>query len=193
MKKKYLTIALALLCKCSLWAQDVKVKSFSLEPTDLTAQHENVKDANGDMCALIKVQIVDSKVTFDGDIIGEPKHNQNEYYVYVVDGTQRLTVSTASTLPTEIEFSQYGIEELKGGSTYVLKMEMPEKAPGVTFEVGLQNVPIVVDGKEYKTDEMGALDLPLSKGTYSYSINLQGYKKQEGTIVVDKKFLSSRI
>lgn len=186
MKKKYLTIALALLCKCSLWAQDVKVKSFSLEPTDLTAQHENVKDANGDMCALIKVQIVDSKVTFDGDIIGEPKHNQNEYYVYVVDGTQRLTVSTASTLPTEIEFSQYGIEELKGGSTYVLKMEMPEKAPGVTFEVGLQNVPIVVDGKEYKTDEMGALDLPLSKGTYSYSINLQGYKKQEGTIVVDK-------
>lgn len=186
MKKKYLAIALALLCKCSLWAQDVRVKSFSLDPTDLTAQHENVKDANGEMCALIKVQIVDDKVTFGGDIIGEPKHNQNEYDVYVVDGTQRLTISTASTLPTEIEFSQYGIEELKGGSTYVLKMEMPENAPGVTFEVGMQHVQVIVDGKEYQTDEMGALDLPLAKGTHSYSISLQGYKKQEGTIVIDK-------
>ena len=79
MKKRYITIALALLCKCSLWAQEVKVKSFEADPFDVTAQKANVKDGNGEMCALIKVQILNNKVKFEGDIIGQPQHNQNEY------------------------------------------------------------------------------------------------------------------
>lgn len=158
MKKKYVAIVLALLCKCSIWAQDIKVKSFELDPTDLTAQHENVKDANGDMCALIKVQILAETVKFEGDIVGLPKHKQNEYYVNVIDGTQRLKLSTENTMPIEIEFSQFNIDEVKGGNTYVMQIQMPEKAPGATFELGMPNVPIIVDGKSYKTDDTGGLD-----------------------------------
>lgn len=188
MKKKYIAFVLSLFFSVSLWAQNVQVKCFELDPTDLTAQHENVKDANGDMCALIKVQIVSNNVQFAGDIMGEPRHNQNEYYVYVLDGTTYLTISTESTLPTEIEFAKYSneVSSVKGGCTYILKIGLPEKAPGVTFEVGMPDVPITVDGKAYKTDETGALDLPLAKGSYSYSINMEGYKQYEGTIEIDK-------
>lgn len=186
MKKRYIAVIFGLLCKCALWAQEVKVMSFELDGTDLTAQHENVKDANGDMCALIKVQILDDKVTFEGDVIGKPKHNQNEYYVYVIDGTQRLKISTENTMPTEIEFSKFNIEEVKGGSTYVLKLEMPEKAPGAVFEVGVPDVDIVVDGKAYKTDATGGLDLPLANGNHTFKVSKEGYKTQEGTITIDK-------
>lgn len=186
MKKRYITIALALLCKCALWAQEVKVKSFALDPTDLTAQHENVKDANGDMCALIKVQILDGKVKFEGDIIGQPKHSQNEYYVYVINGTQRLKISTENAIPAEIEFEKYGIDEVKGGSTYVLKMQMPEKAPGATFEVGMPDVTIVVDGKSYKSDAAGGLDLPLDKGKHTFAVSMKGYKSYQGSFEIDK-------
>ena len=65
MKKRYITIALALLCKCSLWAQEVKVKSFEADPFDVTAQKANVKDGNGEMCALIKVQIFGNRIELD--------------------------------------------------------------------------------------------------------------------------------
>lgn len=186
MKKRYIAIALALLCKCAIWAQEVKVKSFELDPTDLTAQHENVKDANGDICALIKVQILDGKVKFEGDIIGQPKHSQNEYYVYVINGTQRLKISTEDAMPAEIEFEKYGVEEVKGGSTYVLKMQMPEKAPGATFEVGMPGVNIVVDGKSYKTDAAGGLDLPLNKGRHAFVVSMKGYKSLSDTLEIDK-------
>lgn len=188
MKKKYLSFAFALLFHGSLWAQSIKVTSFALDPTDLTAQHENVKDANGDMCALIKVQIVSDNVKFSGDVYGEPKHLQNEYYVYVLDGTTYLNISTESTLPTEVDFSKYSSDasSLKGGCTYILKIALPEKAPGVTFEVGVPNVPIIVGGKTYTTDEMGTLDLSLAKGSYSYTVCMQGYKKIEGVVEIDK-------
>lgn len=186
MKKKYVAIVLALLCKCSIWAQDIKVKSFVLDPTDLTAQHDNIKDANGDMCALIKVQILAETVKFEGDIIGQPKHKLNEYYVNVIDGTQRLMISAENTMPTEIEFSQFNIDEVKGGNTYVMKIQMPEKAPGATFELGMPNVPIIVDGKSYKTDDTGGLDLPLNKGKHTFCVSMQGYNSYEGTFEIDQ-------
>lgn len=72
MKKRYLAIALALLCKCSVWAQELKVISFEADPFDMTAQQANKKDGNGETCALVKVQILSDKVRFDGDIVGQP-------------------------------------------------------------------------------------------------------------------------
>lgn len=186
MKERYIAIALALLCKCVLWAQEVKVQSFELDQTDLTAQHENVKDSNGDMCALIKVQIMDDKVKFEGDVIKQAETSPNEYHVFVIDGTQRLKLSASNAMPVEVEFSKYGIDEVKGGLTYVLKMKMPEQAPGVVFEVGMPNVAITVDGKKYTTDAMGGLDLPLANGHHTFTVNKEGYYTYEGVIDIDK-------
>lgn len=186
MKKRYLAIALALLCKCSVWAQELKVISFEADPFDMTAQQANKKDGNGETCALVKVQILSDKVRFDGDIVGQPQHNQNEYHVYLVPECQRLSISTDNTMPSDIEFGDYGIEELKGGCTYILKLEMPEKAPGAIFEIGMPDVTIVVDGEEYTTDASGGLDLSLNNGEHTYKISKSGYKTYEGTIVVDK-------
>ena len=88
-------------------------------------------------------------------------------------------------MPAEIEFEKYGIDEVKGGSTYVLKMQMPEKAPGATFVVGMPDVTIVVDGKSYKSDAVGGLDLPLKKGKHTFVVSMKGYKSYQGSFEID--------
>lgn len=185
--KKVIAIVITLFCVISLSAQDsLKVKSFELDPTDLTAQQRNVKDGNGDICALVKVQMVDKEVKFEGDIIGQSEQQKNEYYVFLINGTQRLKVVSQKALPLEIEFSDYGIDELKGGSTYVLKIVWSEKAPGVSFHVGIPNVAITVEGKTYTTDEMGDLDLPLANGKYSYAVEKDNYVTVFDTLTIDR-------
>ena len=185
--KKAIVIIATLFCAISLSAQDsLNVKSFELDPTDLTAQQRNVKDGNGDICALVKVQMVDKEVKFEGDIIGQSEQQKNEYYVFLINGTQRLKVMSQKALPLEVEFSDYGIEELKGGSTYVLKIIWSEKAPGVSFHVGIPNVAITVEGKTYTTDEMGDLDLPLANGKYSYAVEKDNYITIYDTLTIDR-------
>lgn len=185
--KKIIAIVATLFCVITLSAQDsLTVKSFELDPTDLTAQQRNIKDGNGDICALVKVQMVDNEVKFEGDIIGQSEQQKNEYYVFLINGTQRLKVMSQKALPLEIEFSDYGIEELKGGSTYVLKIIWSEKAPGVSFHIGIPNVAITVEGKTYTTDEMGDLDLPLVNGKYSYVVEKENYVTIYDTLIIDR-------
>lgn len=185
--KKIIAIVAMLFCVITLSAQDsLKVKSFELDPTDLTAQQRNVKDGNGEICALVKVQMVDKEVKFEGDIIGQSEQQKNEYYVFLINGTQRLKVVSQKALPLEVEFSDYGIKELKGGSTYVLKIIWSEKAPGVSFHVGIPNVAITVEGKQYTTDEMGDLDLPLGNGKYSYTVEKDNYVTIYDTLTIDR-------
>lgn len=185
--KKVISIIVFMFCVLTLSAQDsLKVKSFELDPTDLTAQQRNVKDGNGDICALVKVQIVDNEVKFEGDIIGQSEQQKNEYYVFLINGTQRLKVVSEKALPLEIEFSDYGINEVKGGCTYVLKVVWSEKAPGVSFHTEIPNVKITVDGKTYTTDEMGDLDLPLPNGKYAYTAEKANYITISDTLTIDR-------
>lgn len=185
--KKIIAIVATLFCVISLSAQDsLKVKSFNLDPTDLAAQHHNVKDGNGKICALVKVQIVDKEVKFEGNIQKQNEHQPNEYYVFIEDGTQRLKVVPQRAMPIDVEFSDYGIDEVKSGRTYVMKIEWAEKAPGVSFHVGMPNVTITIDGKSYSTDEMGSLDLPLGNGTYSYAVEKANYITIYDTLTIDR-------
>lgn len=185
--KKVIAIVIMLFCVITMSAQDsLKIKSFELDPTDLTAQQRNVKDGNGDICALVKVQMVDKEVKFEGDIIGQSEQQKNEYHVFLINGTQRLKVMSQKALPLEVEFSDYGIKELKGGCTYVLKIVWSEKAPGVSFHVGIPNVTITVEGKTYTTDEMGDLDLPLANGKYSYAVEKDNYVTIYDTLTIDR-------
>ena len=185
--KKVITIIATLFCAISLSAQDsLKVKSFELDPTDLTAQQRNVKDGNGDICSLVKVQMVDKEVKFEGDIIGQSEQQKNEYYVFLINGTQRLKVMSQKALPLEIEFSDYGIDELKGGCTYVLKIVWSEKAPGVSFHTEIPNVTITINGKTYVTDEIGDLDLPLPNGKYAYAVEKANYITIYDTLTIDR-------
>lgn len=185
--KRFLISIVSLLCYLTLSAQSsLKVESFTLDPTDLTAQQRNVKDVNGDICALIKVQVVDKEVTFEGDIISQNQQQKNEYYVFSIDGTQRIKVLPSKALPLDVEFSDYGIDEVEGGKTYILRIVWTETAAGVSFKVGIPDVKITIDGQSYVTDELGDLDLPLADGVYSYSVEKENYVTVYDTLTIDR-------
>ena len=57
MKKIVYLIFCLLVCLASS-AQELKVKSFSLAATDISAQTQQRRDLNDEPCALVKVQFV---------------------------------------------------------------------------------------------------------------------------------------
>ena len=71
MQYRKLISILLLMGVMSLSAQELAVKSFTLQENDLTARTLPRKDINGTECALVKVQIVGQGVTFSGSVMGE--------------------------------------------------------------------------------------------------------------------------
>ena len=106
----------------ALWAQELTVKSFREADHDLAARTHAHKDMNGNYCALLKVQLVASEAQFDGNVIGDVAFKNNEYWVYMAQGSKRLKVYHQDYLPLEVTFSDYGINHLDSRCTYVLTL-----------------------------------------------------------------------
>ena len=77
--RKILLFLLFLTAINTTLAQELKVKSFKVATSDLTAQTQPRKDLNDRNCALIKVGIALDGVKFDGSIMGEPVQKLGEY------------------------------------------------------------------------------------------------------------------
>lgn len=188
MMRRVLFILYAVLsCWCSGQAQSAKVMSFSLDASDLTAQQRNVRDLNGDMCALVRVQIVDSKVSFEGDIIGQPFNKVNEYEVWLVDGSTFLKISPLHSRPLVATFSDYGIGEVKGGQVYVLVIDMPARNDGNTGKAWLTvelpaNGKLLIDGREYTSSAGGLVKVNLPYGNYKYVLSAPHYNTCQGEV-----------
>lgn len=73
-------------------AQVTVTSPIAEAPFDISARTEKRFDLNGMGCALIKLEIPVSGVTFEGSVIGDVNLNTNEYWVYLTDGTKRLKV-----------------------------------------------------------------------------------------------------
>lgn len=138
--KAKLTI-LFLLFATTMVAQELTVKSFSLDETDLSALTNKVLDANGEPCALVKVGLVIPNATFEGYIVKTvPK--TSEYWVYLIDDAREIKVTAPGVLPLEYNFP----EPLQKNKTYILTLTVPE---GYVLPV----VPVVTE----KAQENGAV------------------------------------
>ena len=105
-----------------IFAEELKVGSMNESLKDLSASTSLRLDGKGVECALIKVQIVAQNVTFDGLIVGEVEYKNNEYWVYMNKGSKRLMINHPNCMPLEVVFEDYGIEEIKGKTTYTLSV-----------------------------------------------------------------------
>jgi hypothetical protein len=106
-------------------AQKLSVESFELAPSDLSASTNERLDLNEKPCALVKVRVALPGAEFDGFCIGDIEYNSGEYWVYMIEGSNRLTLKHGSLLPLEVEFADYGIEGLKARHTYVMTLQVP--------------------------------------------------------------------
>ena len=71
----------------SILAQELKVKSFSLAATDISAQTQQRRDLNDEPCALVKVQFVGVLLDVEGNVIKPLAKKGNETWVYLTNGS----------------------------------------------------------------------------------------------------------
>lgn len=90
---------------------------------DISARVHVVKDSNKEPCALIKLQTNDDLVSVEGNLVRIDKQEFMEKWIYVTEGTKLVKFFFKRHLPVSLSVADYGMEELKGGTTYVLKIE----------------------------------------------------------------------
>ena len=184
--RKILLFLLFLTAINTTLAQELKVKSFKVATSDLTAQTQPRKDLNDRNCALIKVGIALDGVKFDGSIMGEPVQKLGEYWVYMPQGVSMLQVLHKDYTPLMINFFDYDIGKVESGVTYVLTLTKPalsteQQTQSLTIKYAPLTASVLVDNKFVKGAN-GVAQITLPVGQHSFVVACDGYESEEGTV-----------
>ncbi|HQL69974.1 MAG TPA: PEGA domain-containing protein, partial [Bacteroidales bacterium] len=77
------------------YSQQISVSSFERRDNDMDARvNYPVKDQNGDVCALLKIETTQTGFVFEGGSLGIMKTEQKvgEYWVYIPWGSKIITI-----------------------------------------------------------------------------------------------------
>ena len=115
-KLKYILTFIVLCLSLQVYSQDLSVRSFNVDLSDQTANVKERLDLNKQPCGLIKVSLPLRNVVFEGDIIGNVEYSAGEYWVYVIDDTEMLTIKHDDYHALNLTLS----EKVKSRRTYRL-------------------------------------------------------------------------
>lgn len=118
--KQFITYLLFFFFSLGISAQEVTVKSFKEEISDLSARTNRKYDVNDEACALIKVQYPKAGATFEGNVVGDVEYKNGEYWVYVSKGTKRFKIHLPDVPTIVVEFADYGVQQVESNTTYSL-------------------------------------------------------------------------
>ena len=100
----------------------VKCMNTMMEPMTVPMQR---KDLNGNICALVKVQIPEPGVKFEGNII-DAIYDISEYWVYLSSGSKQMQIKCPGYTPLRITFDDYDIPSLQSKGIYEIQFIFPE-------------------------------------------------------------------
>lgn len=106
-------------------AQDVRVKSVTLT-TDPMPRYMQRTDLNGEICGLVKVIIPGERVSFEGNLIGNPELRTSEYWCWLTPGTRFLKVKVPGFAPLMIDFKDYFDNGIRGMRIYEVVLVVPQ-------------------------------------------------------------------
>lgn len=116
-------------------AQELKVKSFTIIPEVMIKPMQR-KDANGNICALVKVIIPNAQASFEGNLIGPCEYKTSEYWCYLSPESRYLRIKYPGAEPLLIDFENFIGAGLKSKTTYELFIELPPTNHGdVSFTI----------------------------------------------------------
>lgn len=119
-------------------AQKIIVDTFLLEPNQtLRSDKEWVFDRLGDPCALIKVQMVENEIYFEG-AVDTVQHGKNEWWVWMPYESKRLKIYAGSGTPCTVIFSEHNITIEKKRS-YILILKREESKKDTIYQVIVDN------------------------------------------------------
>ena len=194
MKKLYLILLSVFALLNTTVAQELKVKSFALALTDLTAQTEGRKDLNGDACALVKISFVGDVADVEGNVIKPLVRRNNETWAFMTQESRQMKVVTKDYLPLMVTFGDYGIEKLQSNRTYVLTLTKPSGAQepvdagGNFYAISVQpkDAKVTIDGVLQASSSDGEYSAMLAYGSHTYKVEAGGYISKSGNFTIGK-------
>ena len=187
--KRVLFFVFGILLCLGIYSQELKVKSFSLAATDISAQTQPCKDLNNEPCALVKVQFVGDILDVEGNVIKPLVKKGNETWAYMTHGSQQMKVLTKDYLPIMVDFSNYGISQVEKNKTYVLVLTKPvgsaesviQQNQSLIIRYTPSTATVLVDNKMVRGNN-GVAKTTLPVGQHSYIVACDGYESEEGMV-----------
>ena len=93
-----------------------------MDEMDLSAQMPVVYDINENPCGLLKVGLPLQGVTFEGSGVFSYEYDNGEYWVYMLEGSEYITIKIPKFHPYDYPFS----ESIQGKQTYVMTVALPD-------------------------------------------------------------------
>ena len=117
--KRIYALILLMLCLAAgrLSAQKTVIESVK-ETTDFIPADDQRKDYNQDLCALVKVQVVDDITSVEGNVMGDIVKKGVEKWVYMAKDSRNIKIHLKNNLPVRILFRDYDINGLKSNRVY---------------------------------------------------------------------------
>ena len=191
MLRRLLTIMILHACVLVSYAQELRVKNFEVRTNDLSARTQSRQDNNGNDCALVKVQLAASGAKFEGNVVGDVKYDTSEYWVYMPQGSKRMTVKVEGYLPLNVSFEDKGVKGLEAKTTYVMTItgimvngqmqEAPRTKTGwIILDSSPQGASVYINGNFVGNTPLN--NYKQAYGTYSYRLERPNYHEASGTI-----------
>ena len=187
--KRVLFFVFGILLCLGIYSQELKVKSFSLAATDISAQTQPRKDLNDEPCALVKVQFVGDILDMEGNVIKPLVKKGNETWAYMPHGSQQMKVLSTDYLPIMVDFSNYGISQVEKNKTYVLVLTKPvggaesvmQQSQTLIIRYTPSTATVLVDNKMVRGNN-GVAKTTLPVGQHSFVVACDGYESEEGMV-----------
>lgn len=176
MKRLLLSLLFIAAAGLSVFGQELTVKDFHADASDISAVRYEVKDLNGNLCALVKIGLVLQDVSFEGSVV-KADYKDGEWWVYLVDKSWWLNIKTGRYLPLRYEFP----EPLQKKTTYVMQVEIPQAAyTGPTgkmqIESNVRNADVYIDGE--KLSSILPFEYEGPEGKHTVEIRASGYNTE---------------
>ena len=178
--KRVLFFVFGILLCLGIYSQELKVKSFSLAATDISAQTQPRKDLNDEPCALVKAQFVGDILDVEGNVIKPLVQKNYETWVYLTHGSRQMQVTAKNYLPLMIKFADYGVESVEKNRTYVLVLGQSGMASNQTYISSVvSSSPVQRPTSPSTTTSNDVLTIPVKDG-----INIEMVKVEAGTFMM---------
>lgn len=197
MKRLALSILFLLFAVSAVLAQNISVKSFASDPTDLTARMNPVKDEHARNCALLKIITTETGFSFQPDLMGickDVEYKTAEIWVWLAPGSRRITIAHPQLgqlrnyeYPEPIEASSVYVMELTTAKITTI-VEEQNKQNFLRLSVSPADALVKIDGSTVVTnDGQYAKMLPVGQHTCECYCPLYYPEKQDFTILPDEK------
>lgn len=187
---KHILTILLFFIGVTLSAQKLTVDSFTESVNDLSARTHPRSDLNGNVCALVKVQLAAQGASFEGNVVGDTGYSTSEYSVYMTQGSKKLTVKLEGYLPLTVVFDEYKIPALVSKTTYVLTItgvqtngqpqEVRTKTGWIILDSEPQGASVYINGEYVGDTPLDSYKQPY--GTYEYKLEKPNYHSASGSI-----------